>query len=276
MQRLISGLATLFPQKYKEALLGSPADPSWLANVIHSLLNMLPVERFPVLPCDGVLKGYRMKIDWHKHRSFIYGTWEPEVGRAISEVVSEGNVAIDIGAHSGFYTLLLSKLVGREGMVIAFEPLPENFRMLEENIRLNQCSRIKPINKAVMDRSCKMELSIPDKESLLVAGPVVNGNRGKTVTVEAVSIDDFMYDLKSPVHFIKMDVEGAEGLILRGAIKTIEMYHPIMFIEIHHFDGYDENNEVVALLNGLRYEIHWLDRYPITSHIVAKWTGAHV
>jgi len=74
MQKMISALANLVPQWFKLLLIGRPDSPSKLADAIHFLLNQLPVQRLVLLPCRGKLKGYRMKIDWNKHRSFIYGT----------------------------------------------------------------------------------------------------------------------------------------------------------------------------------------------------------
>lgn len=276
MQRIISELAAFFPKRYRRVLLGSPDKPSWFGNVIHSLLNILLVQGFPVLPCGGVLKGYRMKIDWRRHRSFIYGTWEPHVVSAVSGMVSKGDTAIDIGAHIGFYTLLLSKLVGRDGKVIAFEPLPGNFKILEENIRLNQLhSRVRAIDRAVLDRSIDgMELMVSiDESSSLISSlwaSLFFKESGETVVVKTVSLDDLMSELDLPVHFIKMDAEGAEELILRGALKTIERYHPAMVIELHHPDSLGEDHPVVPLLYGLDYKIKWLDRFQLTSHILAR------
>ncbi|MGC2280676.1 MAG: hypothetical protein WA603_11710, partial [Candidatus Acidiferrales bacterium] len=75
-----------------------------------------------------------MRVDWQIHRSFAYGTWEPEVVQAVQQEVTAGMNVLDLGAQSGFYTLLLSRLVGPEGRVFAFEPLPANFRLLDENV----------------------------------------------------------------------------------------------------------------------------------------------
>jgi FkbM family methyltransferase len=216
-----------------------------------------------------------MKIDWRRHRSFVYGTWEPHVVSAISGVVSEGDTVIDIGAHIGFYTLLLSKLAGREGKVIAFEPLPGNFSILEENIRLNGlCSRIRAVNKAVFDRSIDgMELVVPvDESSSLTSSPwasLLFKKGGERVTVKTVSLDDFLSESDSQVRFIKMDAEGAEESIIRGALRTIERYRPAMLIELHHPDSHVEDHPAIPLLHGLNYKIEWLDRFQLTSHILA-------
>jgi FkbM family methyltransferase len=220
-----------------------------------------------------------MKIDWRKHRSYIYGTWEPEVVNAISGAVSAGSIVMDIGSHIGFYALLFSKLVGGDGFVIAFEPLPENFRILEENVHLNPGAKIRTVNKAVTNRSCnKMNLVVPrDNFSMTTS---LHGSffldEGDPVIVETVSIDDFMHDLRLPIHFIKMDAEGAEALILQGALKTIEVYHPTMLIELHHPDSRGEEHPIIPLLNGLNYEIEWLSHLHPTSHVLVRWNGARI
>jgi hypothetical protein len=71
---------------------------------------------------QGALKGYRMSIDWNRFRSFVYGTWEPEVLGAVTATVKPCMTVIDIGAHIGYYTLLFVKFVGPNGRVVAFEP----------------------------------------------------------------------------------------------------------------------------------------------------------
>ena len=72
-----------------------------------------------------------------------------------------GMTALDIGAQSGFYTLLLSKLVGSKGKVIAFEPLPANYRLLDENVGLNGVENVIVEHQAVADHTGEMIFSSP-------------------------------------------------------------------------------------------------------------------
>lgn len=166
MRRVVSRLQSILPESIRRSLLGSPSDPSRLANAVHAVLNRLPGEELTCLPCQGVLKGYQMKIDWSRHRSFIYGSWEPDVVKAIEDIVPSGAYALDIGAHIGFYTLLLAKIVGPHGRVSAFEPLPWNFSVLSDNIRLNHCTHVDAINKALLDRTCDLQADIRIDEVL--------------------------------------------------------------------------------------------------------------
>src|SRR5277367_1994764 len=153
VEKIISRVAEYIPLRIKVALRGDRAAPSRIANFIHSFLNRLAVERYPILPCGGVLKGFRMRVDWQLHRSFAYGSWEPEVVRSIQKHVMPGTTVLDIGAQSGFYSLLLSRLVGPDGMVFAFEPLPANFRILEENVSMNNIQNVTIRREAVSDSS---------------------------------------------------------------------------------------------------------------------------
>src|SRR5579863_676039 len=187
MRRVITALAGLVPSRSKESLIGSPSNPSWMSRVIHGIMNRIPGEPFPCLSCTGILDGYRMKVDWSRFRAFAYGTWEPEVVKAVTEVVREGFVAIDVGAHLGYYALILSRLVGSNGQVIAFEPIPSNFRILSENIELNHCKNIQAVNKAVSDRSGRCE-GAPPVENNTGSFSLLKSKGATTIAVDAISL----------------------------------------------------------------------------------------
>jgi FkbM family methyltransferase len=263
----------LLPQGLKQKVVGSPAAPSWIANRVHSFLNNLPGEELVCLPCQGVLAGYRMKVDWSRFRSFIYGTWEPEVIQAIREVVPEGSFTMDIGAHIGFYTLVLSKLAGPAGRVTSFEPMPETFKILSENVGMNDCRHVKVINKALLEQPGRVMAHPPDSQPLPGGVSLIADHGTEAVSVEATTLDEFMRVEKARVDFIKMDVEGAEGLVLQGGRLTIEAQHPTMLIEVHHFDGTPEASPVPGQLEAWGYQTRWIDRWESTSHLLAVWGG---
>ena len=271
MRKLVSKLETMIPDGARQFLLGSSAEPSRLANGVHTLLNRLPGERITALPCGGVLEGYRMKVDWSRHRSFVSGSWEPTVVNAIAKVVQPGTCAVDVGAHIGFYTLLLAKLVGSHGKVFAFEPLPWNFAALSENVQINNCAQVELINKALLDHACELQANVPDGEPLPGSVSFSTPDEKKHVRAAAVSLDDFLCPSEQPVQFMKIDVEGAESLVLQGACKTIEENHPAMMIEVHHFDGSQpDDSPVIGQLQRWGYKIQWLNRWKETSHLFAS------
>jgi len=214
-----------------------------------------------------------MKVDWSRFRAFIYGTWEPEIVKAVTEVVHEGFVAIDVGAHLGYYALILSRIVGSNGQVIAFEPIPSNFQILSDNIGLNRCKNIQAVNKAVSDRCGRFEGTLPTESTLPSSFTLLKNEGAKKISLELVSLDEFLKDWERPVDFIEIDVEGAEGLVIEGARKTIESYHPTLLVEVHHFGSCLESSQVPRQLVELNYELNWLLKWKDTSHVLATWKG---
>jgi FkbM family methyltransferase len=276
VEKIISRVAEFIPLRIKLALRGDRAAPSRLANTIHSFLNRLATERYPILPCGGVLKGFRMRVDWQLHRSFAYGSWEPEVVRSIQDHVHSGTRVLDIGAQSGFYSLLLSRLVGPAGTVFAFEPLPANFRILEENLRLNSIQNVTIRREAVSDFSGNISFDFPREEVSLIAGPLLESDNLGTFQVPAISLDEFVRQTGQPIQFIKMDVEGAETAVLRGAVETLKAFHPSMVVELHHDVPQDGLHPAISLLTELGYQIEWLNEVAYRSHIFARWIPSNI
>lgn len=273
-QRIISTMAEWVPLRIKVALRGKRSSPCLFANAIHSVLNRLQMERYPILSCGGALKGFRMRVDWQLHRSFAYGTWEPEVVEAVQRHVTPGMTVLDVGAQTGFYSLLLSKLVGPKGKVIAFEPLPANFRLLEENVRLNSLENVTLRNRAVAEVSGEMKFEFPHHEPTLIGGPVLEGDSRDFFAVEVDSLDDFLGEGGLPVHFIKIDVEGAEVEVLRGARRMLRAAHPYMMIELHNVHLHSRYHPALPLLEQFGYQIEWLGEMSSTAHVLAQSMSA--
>jgi FkbM family methyltransferase len=271
VQRIITRVVQCVPRNVKVVLRGKRSAPSRFANAVHSLLNRVPGEKYRVLSCGGVLKGYKMKIDWTKHRSFVYGTWEPEVVDSILQNVLPGMTVVDIGAHAGFYALLFAKLVGPTGKVIAFEPLPANFRLLEENIALNGLTNVLVRHEAVGERSGELNLEVPDPEDHLLAGPMSSADPRGSMKVPVVSLDDFASQRGLHIDFIKMDVEGAEGSILKGAQETLRGFHPAMVVELHNADRQAGRHPVATYMEDLGYQVQDLSEAGYTIHTFMQW-----
>lgn len=150
--------------------------------------------------------------------------YEPKETEMIKENLKEGDYFFDIGANIGYYSVLASKIVGKTGKVFAFEPDPENFNKLSENIKLNGCENVILENKAVADHSGKLNF-ISERfrkgESRISAD-------GKT-KVETITLDNYVKNLK--IDCIKMDIEGAEILALKGALKSLKRRGIKLFVE---------------------------------------------
>ena len=161
---------------------------------------------------------------------------EPDVSAALKTVLAAGMTFYDIGANVGFYTILGARIVGAGGTVASFEPLQHNRELVEHNVRANGFSNVQCLPYAVgeYDGVEKFMLSEGHSWGMLAgqghtpmkfAGEIVVGVRNLSGLVNSG-------DLKPP-HVIKMDVEGGEAAVLRGAIEVIATYRPILFIELH-------------------------------------------
>jgi FkbM family methyltransferase len=270
LENVIPRLLGWVPTSVRRALIGRPDNPSRLATFAHNLLNRITLAESEVFACQGALAGYRMSIDWSRYRSFLYGTWEPKVIGALTDIVKAGMTVIDIGAHIGYYSLLFAKCVGPSGRVFAFEPLPCNFALLQKNVLLNNLRNVHVLNQAVFSSTQEITITVTDDQPNPGSGSMHNEIGQRHYRVEAISLDDYCEGYALRPDILKMDVEGAEYEVLLGAKKTIDQCRPNLLIELHYFDGNLAANPVPELLTGWGYQIQWLERWQLNSYILAR------
>jgi FkbM family methyltransferase len=220
-----------------------------LGKVLRACLRWIPPEtRMPIL--QGKLKGKKWIAGSSNHGCWL-GSYEYEKRRIFEKTVTEGSIVFDIGAHVGFYTLLASVLVGPRGKVFAFEPLPCNLRYLREHLRLNALSNVTVIEAAVSD--CSGIASFGEGPNSSMAHISSQGG----LRVKTVSLDDLISRGEIPVpNTIKIDVEGAEMLVLTGATSLLASAHPTLFLATHKDDLHQESCQ---LLRSLGYELQVID-----------------
>jgi FkbM family methyltransferase len=269
MQKLIVGAGRILPLKLRQKIIGDPSEPSWISTAMHSTINRLGSEKYPIVRCGGALKGFRMRLDWARYRSFAYGSWEPELVELISHNVTRGCTAVDVGAHIGYYTLLLSRVVGPAGQVFSFEPLPTNFECLCENLRLNKCDNVNAVNKAVLDGRRQIHVQLDEDDRLPVDVSLATPGDVGDLILASVSIDDFLISQTKKVDFLKVDAEATEDKVLAGAQALISRDHPLILIEVHHFDGHLESSPVPERLRSMGYNLEQIDHERFTSHFWA-------
>jgi FkbM family methyltransferase len=173
---------------------------------------------------------YRLSLDPGDHNALsIYGRYEPLTTDLVKRIVRKGDVALDVGANVGWFTLVLSELVGQTGRVYSFEPHPEHFLLLSKNIKQNKLTNVVPVRKAVADQNGVLDLYInedcPGGHTLFKYGGV-----DKPMEVEVIRLDDFADLLTSGVDFVKMDIEGAEGQAIRGMSKILNKNRRIKIV----------------------------------------------
>src|ERR1051326_549775 len=179
---------------------------------------LLPRESIvPIL--RGKLKGRRWIAGSGIHRCWL-GFYEQRKQELISKAVQPNTVFYDVGANVGFYTLLSSVLVGG-GKVFAFEPLLRNLGYLKRHIALNQIHNVEVLELAIADENGTASFEIEP------TGSMGSFSSGGQVRVQTASLDSLLAQGKIlPPDYIKMDIEGAELLALRGAEHCIRQYRP--------------------------------------------------
>lgn len=141
----------------------------------------------------------------------------------LAGLAKPGNCIIDVGANIGYYMLLFRKMVGEKGRVICFEPEPSNFAEIDSNIKNNSLMNVDLTQAAVGMMSGKTSFSCG-------LNGMVQPNGSGDLDVEMVPLD---LVITEKVDLIKIDVEGYEAYVLKGAEILIERFHPALFLEVH-------------------------------------------
>lgn len=247
--------------------------PPLIADGVRSLIRgrmkQSPAQWYEVR--SGTLQGswlFLSLADEYTHR-MLNGTYEAPFAEAMVARVQPGWVCFDVGAHLGYYSLLLAKLTGPQGQVHAFEPLAYNFEFIHRHLERNRQTevvRLHPFALAEADGTSELYAS-----NTLAASSMafLKGVRTldapwyrdqyahfTSVTVEQRSIDQLVTSHSIPLpHLIKIDVEGAELAVLRGALETMCQAKPIVVAELHTAAN---SAECVSLLMKAGYQVRVL------------------
>jgi FkbM family methyltransferase len=227
----------------------SKAAFTWRRETIAGQILRLPLRAVPKTATVPILSGPARGIKWSTGAGvadFWVGTYETEKAELLVRHVKPGATAYDVGANVGFYTLLVSRLVGPTGRVVAFEPSPRNLGFLRHHLTLNHTTNVEVLDVAVSDAEGVTRFSVdgdPKKSKITDAGDI---------TVRTTTLDRLMGELPLP-DLIEMDIEGAEYAALRGAEQLLRKSSPVIFLSTH---GQDVHRACCELLRTLGYKLH--------------------
>jgi FkbM family methyltransferase len=190
-----------------------------------------------------------------------YHEWEPEVTAAIRSLLRRGDTFIDVGANIGWFTIMASDIVGKEGRVIAFEPAPPIFDLLRRNVDINKFTNIKIEQKALSDKRGTVPFQVGGAGSHMLRSTVEQDRLVKNaVEVEAVPLDEYLKDFRGDIALMKIDTEGAEGLILAGMRGILRNNPPRAIIleftpSAYPYTGFDPE-AMLREIHDFGYEIY--------------------
>ncbi len=170
--------------------------------------------------------------DRHRMLPLIHRTFDKAEFQAISQLVSDGDIAFDVGANTGEYSVLLSRQCGPAGRVWSFEPVPETYWRLRETLALNRCGNATAVQAAMCDKAGTVLMNLFDPqysewntlgmpEMITPEGHTLSP--GRSIDVPSCTLDEFCHAEKiEKINFLKVDVEGFEHAVFRGASRLLQ------------------------------------------------------
>ncbi|MBK7230507.1 MAG: FkbM family methyltransferase [Ignavibacteriales bacterium] len=185
--------------------------------------------------------------NWHKY----YNEEFPK----LKDLLKEGDVVIDVGANLGFFTLMISRLIGEKGKIFCFEPSKVIYDKLKINISINN------ITNVIIEN---MGLGVIEEEKILKRDKRYSGmssiilNSGGAMIEEMIAIttiDNYIKDKNIKIKFIKIDTEGFEPQVLKGALNLIKSQQPIIYIELGGGKFFKSSVEALNILIENEYTL---------------------
>lgn len=183
---------------------------------------------------DAVLiDGHYLHLDACDSLDLRHGAYEPYERRLLESLIAPGTTVVDVGANIGLYTLLFARAVGDQGRVYAFEPEPDNLRLLAHNLRTNGCGNVTIVPKAVAARAgtATLFLSAENRGDHRLFDP---GDGRRSMPVPTVALDEWFAGYADPIALVKIDIQGAEVEALAGMGALLER-HPETWIALEYW-----------------------------------------
>jgi FkbM family methyltransferase len=205
---------------------------------------------------------------------FLYKEfYEAKNSNYLKRYVPQGSSVVDVGANAGFFTKKFANWVLEGGKVLAFEPDEQNLEQLKANLR-ELIERVIIVNGVAGNKNGTVEFQldpyhpaghkINSSSSSALTRKTENGNN--LIEVNSYTIDEVLnrnQNLFSQISLIKIDVQGAEKMVLEGAEETINKFHPSLFVEIDEeaLNEYGTNtSEIIEMLKSRNYTPFYIDK----------------
>lgn len=225
------------------------------------------------------VQGHKMNVDAQDVGMapilVVKGVYEEGITRVFENEIKPGTVVLDIGAHIGYHTLTMAKLVGQDGKAFAFEPEPSNFDLLVKNVKINGYSNVILMQKALSNKRGKARLFLhetcwgthslsPDNVSIVSAGGKASTFWDRYVEVDVETLDELFKDYEGRIDFIKIDVQGAEMAVLEGGRNIIKKNKDLKIVTEFWPAGLSRfadssPEEYLNMLEGYGFKLYLID-----------------
>ncbi|MGB6546806.1 MAG: FkbM family methyltransferase, partial [Candidatus Acidiferrales bacterium] len=202
------------------------------------MLQMIPVgTRFAIDVHKGEGAGLRLSLDPRFEALYAAGFYEASLLGCLLAHLKPGDVFYDVGAHIGYVSLVAARVVGAAGKVFAFEADPVNAARIAGHVQMNALPQVDLVPAAVWSECKTLSFQRASDSSSRNKGAIADsgqdGGGDGTIAVEAVTLDRFAEDHRPPA-VVKVDVEGAEEEVLKGAEGVFRTARPTLICEVHH------------------------------------------
>jgi FkbM family methyltransferase len=221
-----------------------PGASTWLGRVLRLPLRLVP-PLMPLRILTGPLAGRKWLSTAAPHGCWI-GTYERELQQLLVRTLRPGQVMWDVGANVGFFTLLAATRVGRQGCVVAIEPLARNLELLRQHLELNRIANVTIVANAVADVAGTDRFGTGRSPSMGHLGALGG------VEVSVTTVDELLTSGLPAPHVIKMDIEGAESRAIAGAARTLRQHRPLLVLSTH---GWAQHEACARALQELGYSL---------------------
>lgn len=178
----------------------------------------------------------------------------------IKSILKPGMTLLDVGANIGYYSIIASPILGDRGQIHAFEPVAQQYADLQANISRNNLKNIHAKKLIVSEKSGMMTINLGgDDNSGTASVAFAPSNNGRSETVETVSLDEYVAKNRLKVDVIKVDVEGHELSVFKGARETLKQQKPILLAEVKQFlfkRAGTSREELYSFLSELGYQAY--------------------
>jgi FkbM family methyltransferase len=217
------------------------------------LRNMLPRQVKTHRILAGPLRGHKMVTSWHRNFSGLTGRTEPGVNSWFAKNAHAGETWLDIGANYGCTALRLADLVGPMGRVFAFEPKLDTCGNLAETVAVNRMAQIVVVPVALGSNEDLDVRRFATSGSMAVGTDLADGPPETLMVARLDWLWPRIAGGHSPIHGVKIDVQGMELEVLRGMAELLRAHAPRLCVELHA--GVDRN-QLLDLLEGCGYPRH--------------------